>query len=70
MLSLEQPDLVILSGDMVSGFAWDGRQGWFESHWRRLIQPLQAAGVPYASILGEWHVSLSVVIAWYSHRNA
>lgn len=30
LLSYEQPDLAVLSGDMVSGFAWDGTNGWFE----------------------------------------
>ena len=30
VLEYEKPDFVALSGDMVSGFAWDGRKGWFE----------------------------------------
>ncbi len=30
VLEFEKPDFVALSGDMVSGFAWDGRKGWFE----------------------------------------
>ena len=30
LLEYEKPDFVALSGDMVSGFAWDGRKGWFE----------------------------------------
>lgn len=33
VLEYEKPDFVALSGDMVSGFAWDGRKGWFEERW-------------------------------------
>ncbi|KAK9918079.1 hypothetical protein WJX75_001042 [Coccomyxa subellipsoidea] len=52
LLSYERPDLAVLSGDMVSGFAWDGTMGWFEKRWRQLVKPIAAAGVPYALILG------------------
>ena len=30
ILALERPDLAVLSGDMVSGFMWDSKPGWFE----------------------------------------
>ena len=30
LLEIEKPDLAVLSGDMVSGFMWDGTPGWFE----------------------------------------
>lgn len=71
VLEDEQPGLAVLSGDMVSGFAFPagdlaGRLGrlvgssgssqltasWYEQQWHRLVEPLHAAGVPYASILG------------------
>ncbi|KAL4420875.1 hypothetical protein ABPG77_002834 [Micractinium sp. CCAP 211/92] len=52
VLAAEQPDLVALSGDQVSGFAWDGKAAWFEERWRQMLQPTLAAGVPHASILG------------------
>lgn len=52
MLQAEQPDLVVFSGDMVDGPSWNGRRGWYESVWQRLIKPVNFAGVPYASILG------------------
>ena len=30
LFQLEKPDLAILTGDMVSGYAWDGKeQGWY-----------------------------------------
>ncbi len=44
--------LVVFSGDMVSGYAWNGSPGWYEALWRRLIQPTNAAGIPYATTLG------------------
>lgn len=45
-------DLVVLSGDMVSGYAWDRSQGWFQAAWRKVLQPLEEAGIPYAAVLG------------------
>ncbi len=33
LLAYEEPDFVALSGDMVSGFGWDGRKGWFEERY-------------------------------------
>ena len=36
ILALERPDLAVLSGDMVSGFMWDSKPGWFE---KRLPPP-------------------------------
>jgi predicted MPP superfamily phosphohydrolase len=30
VIELEKPDLAIVTGDVVSGYAWDGRtQGWY-----------------------------------------
>lgn len=52
MLAAERPDLVAMSGDQVSGFAWNGGAAWFEERWRQLLQPSLAAGVPHAAILG------------------
>ena len=35
VLKAEKPDLVVMTGDMVSGYAWDHKeQGWFEKRWR------------------------------------
>lgn len=52
VLAAEHPDLVVFSGDMVSGYAWDGRPGWYAARWGELTRPARAAGVPYAAILG------------------
>jgi len=35
-----KPDIVILTGDSISGYAWDGKtKGWQESVWKRWTQP-------------------------------
>lgn len=52
VLAAERPDLVAFSGDQVSGFAWSGAAGWYEQALRRLLRPVLAAGVPFATILG------------------
>ncbi|PRW60250.1 ser thr phosphatase family [Chlorella sorokiniana] len=62
MIAAEQPDLVVFSGDMVSGWVCtpsterplpvDCGPGWFERRWRQLIAPVHEAGLPYAITLG------------------
>ena len=56
MLELEQPDLVVFSGDQQTGFMYkllaDAAPGWTEENWRRLIVPVNEAGIPYAMALG------------------
>ena len=54
ILSIEQPDLVVFSGDMVSGYACPQPcpPGWYAERWRQLTAPVKSAGVPYAVILG------------------
>ena len=45
------PDLVVFSGDAVSG--WNAKQpGSFEKCWRKFTEPIVEAQVPYAYILG------------------
>lgn len=52
VLEAEKPDLVVLSGDMVSGYAWDRRNGWFEKRWKQLTEVLIELGYPWATVLG------------------
>jgi hypothetical protein len=52
LLEAERPDLVVLSGDLVSGWLGNGSAGWFERHWHALSAPVQSYGAPYAIILG------------------
>jgi hypothetical protein len=53
VLEAEQPDLVILTGDLVSGWQWNKKQkGWFEGLHQRLTQPMISHSVPWAIALG------------------
>ncbi|MCJ1461829.1 purple acid phosphatase [Pseudocyphellaria aurata] len=54
LLDLEQPDLVVFSGDLVSGYQWNESlgPGWFSERWHQLILPVKASGVPWALTLG------------------
>lgn len=48
----ESPDLVVMTGDSVSGYAWDGRQGWFADRWTHLTSPMIRFNVTWAFALG------------------
>ncbi len=59
VLSAEKPDLVIFSGDLVSGWVCRSGQGgsacgpgWWEARWAQLTAPVRAAAVPWAITLG------------------
>jgi hypothetical protein len=53
ILDIERPDLVIMTGDSVSGNKWDKREvGWFEKQYRKLVQPMIDANIPWALALG------------------
>lgn len=52
VLREEQPSLAVFSGDMVSGFSWDGHAGWYAQRWAQLTAPVRTAGVPFAAVLG------------------
>lgn len=45
-------DLIVLSGDMVTGDADDGSIGWWAREFRKITDVLTAYQIPYASILG------------------
>ncbi|KAL2913598.1 hypothetical protein HK105_206900 [Polyrhizophydium stewartii] len=53
LLAFEQPDFVVLSGDMVSGYAWDGReQDWYQRMHAAAVAPVVAASLPWAVVVG------------------
>lgn len=63
VLSAEKPDLVIFSGDLVSGWVCRGGRaaagssaacgpGWWEARWAQLTAPVREAEIPWAITLG------------------
>jgi pre-mRNA-splicing factor SYF1 len=52
VLEQEQPDFIVFGGDMVSGWHAKGKDGWFQSMWRRLTAPAREFSIPYALVLG------------------
>eukprot|EP00347_Sterkiella_histriomuscorum_P014383 403361077 len=52
VLQSEQPDLVVMTGDIVSGNVWDGNQGWFASIYQRIVDVMNEFNVHWASTAG------------------
>mmetsp|Transcript_23802 Transcript_23802/g.42103 ORF Transcript_23802/g.42103 Transcript_23802/m.42103 type:complete len:373 (-) Transcript_23802:1496-2614(-) len=52
LLDWEKPDLVVITGDLVSGYRWQGQDHWFESLHAKFVQPLEARNIPWAYALG------------------
>ncbi|KYR02318.1 hypothetical protein DLAC_11463 [Tieghemostelium lacteum] len=53
VLKYEQDaDLVVMTGDSVSGYAWNGTEGWFASKWQHLISPMINNNKRWAFTLG------------------
>jgi 3',5'-cyclic AMP phosphodiesterase CpdA len=51
MINWVKPDLIVVSGDAVTGAAAD-KQGGFEKFWKKFTEPINEAQLPYAYILG------------------
>eukprot|EP01132_Coremiostelium_polycephalum_P002294 gene2294-2830_t len=45
-------DLVVMTGDSVSGYAWNGQEGWFAEKWLHLTQPMVNANLRWALAMG------------------
>jgi len=54
ILQWEHPDLVVLTGDMVSGYAWNRSkiEPWFIKRFNQLIEPMMELGYRWAYALG------------------
>ncbi len=54
LIKMSNPDLVVVTGDSVSGYVWDGRtQGFFENIWRnKFSKVFDELKVNYLYILG------------------
>eukprot|EP00347_Sterkiella_histriomuscorum_P010662 403375407 len=40
VIKWEKPDLVVVTGDAVSGYAWNGTQGWYAHHYHKFVQAM------------------------------
>ncbi len=53
LLNMTNPDLVVITGDSVSGYAWDGLNNTFYYDcWKMWTSPMEKLGIPYAYTLG------------------
>ena len=52
LTSYEDPDLITLSGDFVSGYAYNGTKGWFKDTFDYGISPIIDSNIPWAYTLG------------------
>ena len=52
MVDLVKPDLVVNTGDAISGYAWNGKKGFYERNWKRFTEVYRQKNVPYAYTLG------------------
>jgi 3',5'-cyclic AMP phosphodiesterase CpdA len=53
LINFTNPDLIIVTGDSVSGYAWDGLNSTFyHDLWHSWTRPMQKLKIPYAYTLG------------------
>lgn len=52
LFDLEQADLAVLTGDMVSGYAWDNSTGWYETQWKNWTKAFINRNQTYMYIQG------------------
>lgn len=52
VLKSEKPDLVVFTGDIVSGNCWDGNSGWFAFHYQKIVDVMNEFKVHWASTAG------------------
>lgn len=54
ILTQESPNLVIFTGDLVSGYAWpsDKPSGWYREQYEKVIEPVRQGNYSWAVLLG------------------
>jgi len=52
LIEMSKPDLVVITGDSISGYEWDDTIGWFAKLWKRFTKPYEDLKIPYAYTLG------------------
>lgn len=60
VLAHENPDFVAFTGDMVTGYNWDGKQGWFKKQWLKFSERMTRLRIPYAYVLGNHDVEVDM----------
>lgn len=52
ILSYTNPDLVVVTGDLVSGYSYSGGNHFFQDCHEKFVQPFRDLKIPYVFILG------------------
>ena len=53
ILDWEKPDLVVITGDMVTGFAWDGiTPNWYANNYDRFTEAMREKGIHWVTTAG------------------
>jgi len=52
LIGWEKPDLAVLTGDMVSGYAWDKSEGWYKKQWDKWTEAFKNKNQTYMYIQG------------------
>lgn len=56
IMSMENPDFVVYTGDMVTGHCWDGNPGWVRRQWKDVTRVVTEYNTPYAITMGNHDV--------------
>ena len=59
---MEHPDFVAFTGDMVTGYNWDGTKGWFERIWKLFTKVVTENKIPYGYVLGNHDVEVVALL--------
>ena len=52
LIGYESPDLIAITGDFVSGYAFNGAAGWFRDRFDYGLQPILSSQTPWSYLLG------------------
>jgi Calcineurin-like phosphoesterase len=52
LLEWEKPDVVVLTGDLVSEYNWKGESNWYLENYKKYVKPMKDYKVPWALGLG------------------
>lgn len=53
VLDHEKPDMVVVTGDVISGYAWDGKEeGWYAKHYQNFTKVMYEYNMPWALTAG------------------